>query len=129
MFIFKMIKWLEKHRQVSISITFLLAILIFVASSISGITTGDTGTGNLSIIYHFFIFFFFSFFLIISIKGQRKIKLKYVLTTIFISIVYAILDEVHQLFVPLRHASMGDIFTDTLGILVSIIIYLLIMKK
>lgn len=124
-----MIRWLEKHRQISISFTLLFAILIFAVSSISGITAGNVGTGNLSIIYHFSIFFLFSFFLIISIKGQEIIKLKHVLITIFVSFIYAILDEVHQLFVPLRHGSIGDVFTDTIGILISMIIYLFIKKK
>lgn len=123
-----MIKWFEKNRQIPIILTSLLVILIFTVSSIPGSVTEGTGTGDLSILYHFLVFFFFSFFLIISIKGQRKIKLKYFLITIIISIAYAILDEVHQLFVPLRNGSVGDVLVDSLGILIAMIVYLSFKK-
>ncbi|RKX65401.1 MAG: hypothetical protein DRP41_03210, partial [Thermodesulfobacteriota bacterium] len=40
-----------------------------------------------------------------------------------ISIIYGFLDEFHQLFIPGRYASFGDIIFNILGILLGIIIY------
>lgn len=120
-----MIKWLEKNRIFPLIITILIAIEIFYFSSRPGGTIGTGGNAWTSIVYHFVIFFLFTFFLFISIKGNQKIKIKYISFVIIISIIYAILDEFHQLFVPLRSFSIKDILTDIAGILSSIILILI----
>ena len=56
-------------------------------------------------------------------------KIKYILIVLIISIVYGILDEVHQLFVPLRFFSIQDILTDNLGSIFSIVIYFCINRN
>jgi len=125
-----MINWLEKNRGVALSLTILIAIEIFHFSSIPGTIGVDIGAGAwIPRIYHFIVFFLFSFFLFITIKGDKKIKINYLLTTISISIIHAILDEVHQMFVPFRYSSVGDVLTNSLGIFSSILIYLYIDKK
>jgi len=43
-----------------------------------------------------------------------------------ISIIYGFLDEFHQLFIPGRYASFGDIIFNILGIIVGIMIYSLL---
>jgi len=63
------------------------------------------------------------------IKGNKKIKIRYLLIVLIISITYAILDEVHQLFVAFRDFSIKDILTNTSGIFSSTIIYLHMNKK
>jgi VanZ family protein len=123
-----MIKWLEKNRGISLIITFLIAIEIFYFSSLLGVT-GTGGNIWFSRIYHFSVFFLFSFFFFATIKGHKEIKIKHILIVIIISIVYGIVDEVHQLFVPLRCFSIKDILTNTLGIFSSIIIYLYVNKN
>jgi len=124
-----MIKWLEKKRIIPFIITFLITIEIFYFSSLS-LGTG-VGGGNPWIprIYHFIVFFLFAFFLFITIKGNNKIKIKHFLIVLFVSIFHAILDEIHQLFVPFRNFSIKDILTNTAGIFFSMIIYLYINKK
>jgi len=119
----KMIRWLEKNRGISFILTILIAIEIFYVSSIPGnIVTGK----NIWIprAYHFIVFFLFSFFVFITIKGNKKIKSNYLLIVLIISISYAILDEIHQMFVPFRESSIKDILTNTIGIFSSIILYL-----
>jgi VanZ family protein len=63
------------------------------------------------------------FFLLASIKGNSEIKLKDVLLTVGIAFVYAISDEIHQLFVPGRFSSIKDVLVDLMGILLAILIY------
>ena len=123
-----MIKWLEKKRIISLIITILIAVEIFYFSSLSG----DVGIGGdiyISKIYHFVVFFLFSFFLFATIKGNKRIKIKHFLIVLIVSLSYAILDEVHQLFVPFRDFSIKDILTNTSGIFSSIITYSYINKK
>lgn len=103
--------------------TILIAMEIFYFSSIPG---GGIGKGRIigvATMYHFIAFFLFNFFLTISIKGSKKMKISYLIFPIIISIVYALLDEFHQIFVPFRTATIKDIFVDSLGILFSAIVY------
>ena len=100
-----------------------MAIEIFYFSTIVSSPIGKQRIDLIPILYHFIVFFLFSFFLFITIKGNKKIKSKYILIVIIISIIYAVLDEIHQSFVPNRDSSIKDVLIDTLGIFFSIIIY------
>ena len=125
-----MIRWLEKNRYAAITLTVLITIEIFYFSSISfGPSSGTGGIPGLATIYHFVVFFLFAFFLFISIKGSKKIKIKYLIIALLISIVYAVLDEFHQMFVPFREPAIRDILTNTAGIFSSAIVYLYANKK
>jgi len=123
-----MIKWLEEKRIFAIILTILMAIEIFYFSSIPG-GKGPGGGLDLSIIYHFVAFFLLNFFLLISIIGQKEIKIKHIMIVLLISITYSILDEVHQFFVPLRVPDLLDILTDGAGIFSSMILYLYSKKN
>ena len=118
-----MIEWFEQNRRVSLIITFLIGVAIFLISSIPGSITQGIGSNGVATAYHFFVFFLFHSFLLISIKGQKEMRLTYTITAIILSITYAILDEIHQLYIPLRTASTGDILIDSLGIFLSAVIY------
>lgn len=121
-----MISWLEKNSKLSWTITTLIAILIFYISSLTFETGGGGGSNLKAVLYHIIIFFIFSFFLSISIvKGIHK---GFILLVIFISIVYGISDEIHQLFVPGRYFSIQDILFDSTGILFASIIYLISLE-
>lgn len=123
-----MIKWFEKNRIASIIVVILITIEIFFFSSLPGVS-GAGGNPWIARAYHFIVFFLFSFFLLIAIKGTGKIKTKYILIVLVISILHALSDEFHQLFVPGRDANIADILTDTLGIVSSIVIYFYLVKK
>ncbi len=125
-----MIIFLEKHRVIATLLTVLIALEIFIFSSI--VFAPPSGSRNISIvsiIYHFSVFFLFAFFLLVSIKGKNEIRKHHIIITIIISILYAILDEIHQSFVPSRNASMFDIMINTFGILASTILYSYASKK
>lgn len=117
-----MIKWFEKNKTVSVFMIILIAIEIFFFSSIPG-TSVAGGSNWIARAYHFIIFFLFSFFMFVTIKGNKKIKANYIFIVLIISLIYASLDEFHQLFVPFRSCNITDILTDSLGIFFSIIIY------
>lgn len=127
-----MINLLEKKRWFAITLTILIAIEIFWFSSLTETTIISTGKPVASInaiIYHFSVFFLFTFFLLSSIKTKPKITIKDLTITAIISILYAILDEVHQIFVPGRNSSIRDFMTDTTGIFFAMLIYWFIDKK
>lgn len=117
------LKYLEKHRVIPLIILLLLAVEIFYFSSISSTPESPVKGINLSIIYHIIVFFLFTFFLIILIKGNAKLKPKHIIWVLIISIIYAISDEVHQLFVPGRFSTIKDVLIDCIGILLAILIY------
>jgi VanZ family protein len=118
-----MIKWLEEHKKISLIITILIAAEIFFFSGISGTKGPSISTFDFSIIYHFMVFFLFSFFLFVTIKGKEEIKIKHILIVFFISVIYSVSDEIHQIFVPFRTPDIFDILTDNAGILTSTILY------
>jgi len=123
-----MLKYLEKHNKLSWTITLFIAIAIFYISSQS-FPQGAPGPefALKPIIYHLTAFFFLNLFLLISItKGKTK---SLILTAITIAIIYAISDEVHQLFVPGRSGTISDVLIDLIGILTATVIYSLRIKK
>ncbi|MGD9276459.1 MAG: VanZ family protein [Candidatus Pacearchaeota archaeon] len=125
-----MIKILEKNK--TLSIIFLISIIteIFYFSSLSFSDKPKVTTINIiPTTYHFIVFFLLAFFILTTIKGNKKIKLKYTIITFIFSIIYAILDEAHQIFISNRFASFNDIITDSLGIFFSILIYTFIDYK
>lgn len=125
-----MIKWFEKHSLFSWIIVLALAIIIFYLSSLS-FQYGAPGPDwrIKPFLYHLTIFFLLSFFLTISlIKGQLKNK-KLIFLALTISVLYAITDEIHQLFVPGRYCSISDILTDSAGIFSAGLIYSIRLLK
>lgn len=58
-----------------------------------------------------------------KIKANKKVIITWLLGTI-----YAITDEIHQLFVPGRSGEIRDVCIDSLGIITGILIILIIFK-
>ena len=118
-----------KKRIASLLIFILIAIEIFWFSSLPGGGGGGVGGSWPSRIYHFTIFFLLNFFLLASIKPGKKLKFKQIMLALFLSLIYAILDEVHQMFVPFRGPGVSDVLTDTAGIFFSILVSFMFAKK
>ena len=124
-----MIKWFERNRNFSIILFVFVAVEIFLFSSISGREPAFMNVLNVSVIYHFSVFFLLNFFLLISLNGNKDIKIKYLIISFIFSIIYSILDEIHQLFVPFRYANLGDIMTNNAGIFLSALVYIYSKKS
>lgn len=123
----KIIGWFEKHK--GISFVFLLGIIVIMGycSSIPGISV-SSGFSWLPVAYHLLIFFSFAFFLLL-ITADKEIKIRDVLIVAIISLIIAILDEIHQSFVPFRDPSIRDVLIDFLGVLFSVITGYLFGRK
>jgi VanZ family protein len=122
-----MSKRFGKERWFYLVITLILAVTIFYASTIKTAAGVPTGL-NLSAFYHFGAFFMFTFFLFLTIK-KEKANFSIILLVFMLSIAYAISDEIHQLFVPGRLASIKDLLIDGAGNLCAILLVSGIEKK
>ena len=120
--------WVEKRRYVSLMMFLLIALEIFYISSLPG-SRGGAQIPLVAITYHFSVFFLFCFFLFFFIKGEKKVNSFYIIATLIFALVYAILDEFHQSFVPLRSPSIDDVLIDSIGMTLSLIIAVYISKK
>jgi len=116
----KMLKKISKEKIFYIVMTILIAIAIFLFSNIPTPIGEKTGL-NLATIYHFGVFFMFTFFLTLSLIN-KKLSNKTILIIFLISLIYAISDEFHQLFVPGRFCSIKDVLVDSTGSLFSFLI-------
>jgi VanZ family protein len=114
-----MLKKFKKERTFYAIVTLLIALEIFLFSSIPS-PIGEYVRFNLATLYHFGVFFMFTFFLTLTIRG-KKIGNKTILIVLLISLFYAMSDEFHQLFVIGRFASIEDILIDFAGSLLSIL--------
>jgi len=119
----KIIMFLEKNREFPIIFAIIIAVEIFMVSSIQRIRINNIGFLDLSVFYHIIVFFLLSFFLLISING-KKVKIENTLLVLLIAVTYAILDEIHQFFVPFRDPTTKDILMDILGISLSTVFYI-----
>jgi hypothetical protein len=121
-----MSKKLSRKKTFYIVMTILIAIVIFLFSSISSPIGEKTGL-NLASFYHFGVFFMFTFFLLLAIKNG-KLNTKTILMILFLSLIYAASDEFHQLFVPGRFADIKDVMIDFAGSILSVIILKILEK-
>ena len=120
-----MIKFFEENYKLSWFITFVEAGLIFWISTLN-FGGASFIKGYYSILYHFFAFSCFSFFLFISlVRGRKNYLLFFV--GFLLSVAYAVSDEIHQYFVPWRFCDIFDVYVDTAGIIIAMIIYLIII--
>ncbi len=115
-----MIRLLEKNSWLTWITTLLIAIAIFYISSLQ--FKGYSIISPISLLYHFLAFFWLAFFLSVSLsKGRNK---KIIFLALILAVIYALSDEIHQLFVPGRVCSFFDLLIDSSGILLANIIYL-----
>lgn len=75
---------------------------------------------------HAFEYFILGFLILIILKifGNRTVNLY--IGTLFFCLLYAVLDEYHQLFVPGRTSSVTDVLIDFSGALSSMLIYIIL---
>jgi VanZ family protein len=116
------ISWFEKYPVISWLITIIIALAIFMISSLT-FPPSPYALDWKPLVYHFFAFFFLGIFLMISLVKGKKIKFTFIVLGIIIAVAYCISDEIHQIFVPGRACTLPDILTDSAGILFASLIY------
>jgi len=102
----------------------IIAILIFYFSSLSNplptVPPDPPSFIDINIMLHMCEFAGFSFF--VAYGYFSKFNIKYI---IIITIIYAILDEVHQYFVPYRYFDGYDIIIDIVGLAIGFLVFIL----
>ena len=78
---------------------------------------------------HFTIYFILGLAVINLIITYNKTKVKTILISIIICLLYSISDEIHQLFVIGRSGEITDVFIDTVGATLGILIYTCFKNK
>lgn len=78
---------------------------------------------------HFFIYFVLGMLVVHSLRLNGVSRYKGMGLALSICVLYAISDEVHQLFVPGRGAQVSDVFIDSAGAFVGIGIYTVIVFR
>jgi Predicted integral membrane protein len=78
---------------------------------------------------HFFVYLFLAVLTINALRTGGVRGYKCIIFALLICILYAISDEVHQIFVPGRGAQVKDVIIDSAGIAVGIGVYLIISRK
>ena len=124
----KMIGWFEKNKGVSFAITLWIAFTIFYISGLEIIPSPGLKINIIPLIYHFSAFFFLAIFLFISLL-DRKWDSKKIISSITLLALYAILDELHQSFVPGRVTSINDFLLDFNGIVFASLFYFIFIFK
>ncbi len=115
------------QRKFYLIMTILTAAVIFYASTIE--TTAGVPSGlNLAMVYHFGVFFMFTFFLTLTVINHDSNLTRTLSIILLISLIYAFTDELHQLFVPGRFASLKDILTDITGSVFALVPIVLLRK-
>lgn len=77
---------------------------------------------------HFLAYFILSLLIFNATQLSSFSKKNAILFTLIISILYAISDEIHQMFVPGRGPAVKDVLIDSSGAILGIVIYLLLSK-
>lgn len=77
---------------------------------------------------HFFIYLILGILVANSLKVSKVSGLKLITYTLVICTLYAISDEIHQLFIPGRGGQIQDVIIDSVGSTVGLFFYLLISK-
>ena len=73
---------------------------------------------------HFTLFFIFALIISMYVECYHKSALEFLLTVFLTGVIFAVSDEVHQLFVPGRGCQMRDVLIDSNGVLAGGILFL-----
>ncbi len=109
----------------------LWAAFIFILSSIPRLTPPPVGFRVSDKIYHFIEFAVFGGLLIraLGYRCGSAGKAAVIRWTILLGVLWAALDEFHQLFVTGRDAGLPDVLADALGVIAVVAVYWWLLKK
>lgn len=125
-----MFNFLERHKVVLVYLPLVFYwILLFTLTSLPSQSVPSVGVNDK--LEHSLAYFGLSFLLYLTLLFQKKsdfLKKYAAIFTILIILIYAVLDEVHQLLIPGRSCEMLDFLADMLGGIVGIIILKILIR-
>ncbi|GAA0469529.1 VanZ family protein [Alkalibacillus silvisoli] len=77
---------------------------------------------------HFFVYFVLGILVINGLRVSGISIKRSALASVFICLLYAISDEVHQLYIPGRSGEVSDVILDTIGASVGVLVYLGVVR-
>ena len=108
----------------------LYGLLIFCISSIPNLSTPGDTFRIIDKVAHFVEFGIFGYLLAYAFTpSQMIVSRKKIAAVVFVGILYGLLDEIHQSFVPGREADFYDFLADTLGVCLAVFLWVLIRRK
>lgn len=110
----------------------LVAIILFILSSIPYPPTIKLNVSYEDLIMHAIAYGVFGFFVARALYNQNgylRLKENLLLFTFIIGTVYGISDEIHQYFVPGRFSDILDVLADSVGIIIGFAVFNFIGKK
>ncbi len=78
---------------------------------------------------HFFIYFVLGILLMNAFRKSQVSQRKIILLSFGICVIYAITDELHQVFVPGRSGQLTDILIDSAGAALGVMCYLIVSRR
>jgi VanZ family protein len=108
-----------------------IMLAIFIQSSTGKINIPDFGIDWFDKVLHFIAFGLLGLLTAHGLKhaGNRFLQKNYLWSSLLICIIFGATDEIHQLYIPGRYASIYDWIADILGILLFVSIYRLWQRK
>ncbi|RKY87766.1 hypothetical protein DRQ09_03940 [candidate division KSB1 bacterium] len=105
-------------------------LTIIGVSSIPDFPPINTEKNNLDKLAHLIEYGIFTYLLARAFYFSKKnfFRRKAIILTPFISVIFAAGDEIHQLAIPGRFGSLNDFFADLGGILLSLFLFIKIVK-
>lgn len=100
------------------------AVVILLISSVPSYRLPKTRLVFLDKIVHLSEYFVFSALMARAFSCASKfVRGKYLIFTAVLGAVFALLDEVHQIFLPTRSFDLWDLFFDVLGVFAGLMVY------
>jgi len=114
--VFYISSFLEKKSKLVWSLVFIYALIIFLLSSFPYKPPEPSiFTSVPSVFKHVVEYSLFGFLLYSAFRSNDKTRHRALLFTLLSATFYGITDELHQLFVPGRTASIYDVLADSIG--------------
>ena len=104
-------------------------IILFILTSIPGNQITTFGVSDK--IKHAGAYFVLTIFLFLTLHFQNKypkLKTNAGIAALIISLIYGVIDEVHQLFIPGRSGDMYDWLADLLGTIIAVAVVQYVVK-
>ncbi|MCH8170535.1 MAG: VanZ family protein [Bacteroidetes bacterium] len=126
-----MLNFLERHKKIAVYFPLISYWLILIIAT--SLPSKDIPSIKLNDkIEHLLAYFILGFLFNIAVLVQNKftfLKEKAFFSTIIFLGIYAIIDELHQLFIPGRDCSFLDWSADLLGVVFGVLLTYFLLKK